>query len=220
MSTNGELTSQRPAFLAGLIGDCIVLGVWTGQRQDARLAMVDGGAIDGRRLIRQSKTGAVVMIPDAPELTVRLKAMRRRRESWTVQPLELVVDEGADRLCKRRERTPFQANHYRQAFAEVRAAAANGIRPDVGHNGGPPLEDEWLLKPMPSLAHAHDQDLRDTAVTWFARAGCTLPEICAITGHSLQSATQVLKHYLGSHPELADNAIRKMVEWFEGQQER
>ncbi|MDR3372869.1 MAG: hypothetical protein P4L98_03985 [Ancalomicrobiaceae bacterium] len=59
--------------------------------------------------------------------------------------------------------------------------------------------------------------MRDTSVTWLARAGCTVPEICAVTGHSLQSATQVLKHYLATHAEMADNAIKKALVWIEGQ---
>lgn len=70
---------------------------------------------------------------------------------------------------------------------------------------------------MPSLKDAHDQDLRDTAVTCLARAKCTLPEICQITGHTLQSATQTLKHYLSSHPDLADNAIEKLIAWMDAQ---
>lgn len=70
---------------------------------------------------------------------------------------------------------------------------------------------------MPSVKDAHDQDLQDTAVTWLSRVGCTLPEICQITGHALQSATQTLKHYLSAHPEIADHAIEKLVTWMETQ---
>jgi hypothetical protein len=75
------------------IGDAIVLGVWTGQRQIDRLAIADGGVLDGRRVFRQTKTKAVVMIPDAPELRARLAAARERRLSWRVVPVELIVDE-------------------------------------------------------------------------------------------------------------------------------
>jgi hypothetical protein len=66
---------------------------------------------------------------------------------------------------------------------------------------------------MPALAGKRDQDLRDTAVTWLANAGCTLPEIASITGHSLQSIHSILKHYLAITPELADSAIAKYVAW-------
>jgi hypothetical protein len=34
-----------------------------------------------------------------------------------------------------------------------------------------------------------------------------------VTGHSPQSATAVLKHYLATHPEMADTAIGKMMAW-------
>jgi hypothetical protein len=38
-----------------------------------------------------------------------------------------------------------------------------------------PLADAWYM------------DHRDTAVTNLAEAGCTVPEICAISGHSERS---------------------------------
>ncbi len=183
------------------IGDAITLGVWTGQRQGDRLAMVDAGAMDGRRVLRQAKTGAIVMIPDAPEVTARLEAMRTRRRDWKIQALELVVDE--------KRRAPFRREHYSHVFAEVRAAAVAGVKDAV--------TGRVVVEPCESLADARDQDLRDTAVTWLARAGCTIAEICQITGHSMQSAQQTMKHYLASHPEIADNAVKKLVAWMEGQ---
>ena len=48
-----------------------------------------------------------------------------------------------------------------------------------------------------------------------ALGGATIPEICAVTGHSLQSATRILKHYLAVHPEMADAAIGKMLAWYD-----
>ena len=81
----------------------------------------------------------------------------------------------------------------------------------------------WKLEPCRTLTWMEegerqwkrDQDLRDTAVTWLARAGCTLPEIASITGHSLRSIHQILQHYLAITPELADSAIAKLVAWME-----
>jgi hypothetical protein len=58
-----------------------------------------------------------------------------------------------------------------------------------------------------------DQDLRDTAVTWLARAGATIPEIAAITSHDPKSIYTILKHYLAITPELADSAIEKLKTW-------
>lgn len=53
----------------------------------------------------------------------------------------------------------------------------------------------------------HFNDLRGTAVTLLAQAGCTVPQIAAITKHSLQSATRILEVYLDPNRHLAEQAI-------------
>jgi integrase len=54
-------------------------------------------------------------------------------------------------------------------------------------------------------------DLRGTAVTRLALAGCSEPEIAAITGHTLRNVKSILeKHYLKRDPQLAMNAIAKL----------
>jgi integrase len=54
-------------------------------------------------------------------------------------------------------------------------------------------------------------DLRGTAVTRLAVAGCTIPEIASITGHSLKDVSAILDaHYLKRDPALAESAIRKL----------
>jgi integrase len=61
-------------------------------------------------------------------------------------------------------------------------------------------------------ADLHFHDLRGTAVTRLALAGCTVPQIAAITGHSPRDVDEILKaHYLGGQAELADQAIVKLV---------
>src|SRR6516162_9017697 len=54
-------------------------------------------------------------------------------------------------------------------------------------------------------------DLRGTAVTRLALAGCTEAEIASITGHSLRDVGAILDaHYLHRDPALAESAIRKL----------
>lgn len=54
-------------------------------------------------------------------------------------------------------------------------------------------------------------DLRGTAVTRLAVAGCTEAEIASITGHSLRDVRSILDaHYLHRDPALAESAIRKL----------
>lgn len=54
-------------------------------------------------------------------------------------------------------------------------------------------------------------DLRGSAVTRLAIAGCSVPEIASITGHSLKDVEDILdKHYLSRDQALAETAIRKL----------
>ncbi|OBQ59604.1 hypothetical protein EFV37_21995 [Mesorhizobium loti] len=204
-------------------GDMTMLGVWSGQRQGDRLALEDFGLIKGRRHFRQAKTGAIVAVLEAPELERRLAASAERRRAAKAEALlgadpdqrpaierrfkRVILNEHFDKRYGKCFWRPFEGQHYSHVFARVRDIAVAGIRADNGV--------DWLIKPCKTLADFVEPDLRDTAVTWLALAGCTIPEICAITGHSLSSATRVLKHYLAVHPEMADAAIRKMVAWYE-----
>ena len=50
-------------------------------------------------------------------------------------------------------------------------------------------------------------DLRGTAVTMMAEAGCSVPQIVAVTGHTLQSATRILERYMARTSRMAEAAI-------------
>jgi len=58
------------------------------------------------------------------------------------------------------------------------------------------------------ITDLHFHDLRGTTVTALAQAGCTVPEIAAITGHTLRSAQAILDKYLARTSQLGDNAIQ------------
>lgn len=194
------LVSAADAIGLQGIGDAIMLGLWTGQRQSDRLALIEGPLDQGRRIFKQRKTGAIVAIRATPALEARLEAARDRKRGLARTDLVVVSDAAGK---------PYDEHHYRSTFRRVREAAVAGVR-DAATGA-------WLVEPVPGLDDFRDQDLRDTAVTWLARAGCTIPEICAITGHSLQSATMVLKHYLAMDASMADAGIAKLVTWHEGQ---
>ncbi|WP_057464495.1 hypothetical protein, partial [Pseudovibrio sp. POLY-S9] len=151
------------------IGDAIMIGLCTGQRQGDRLSLIEESREEGRIKLRQNKTGALVSMPELAEVTKRLNAAKARRANWKVKYPQLVQDETAQK--------PFSitSKHYSRKFREIRQYAVKGD-PAKG------------LKATPSLTDFTDQDLRDTAVTWLANARCQIPEICAITGHSLESA--------------------------------
>lgn len=124
-------------------------------------------------------------IRQAPELDKRLEASAARRRKANIVDPHVVLDEV--------NWLPFSQRHYHRKLQLVKQRAA---------------------KRVPTVADLTDQDLRDTAVTWLARAGCTIPEICAITGHSLQSATRILRHYIDLTGDMADTAIDRMAKWY------
>lgn len=171
-------------------GDMIMLGVWTGQRQADRLAATRFQIRGGRISVRQQKTGALVSVPIMPPLAARLdEADRRRKEAGKYATLpQLVVDE--------RTWQPMDASYYRHVFDDIRLAAA---------------------RKMPSVLTLRDQDFRDTTVTWLARAGTLLQDICAITGHSFRSADQIWKHYLALDEKMADRGMENMLAWHNAQ---
>jgi integrase len=57
------------------------------------------------------------------------------------------------------------------------------------------------------ITDLHFHDLRGTAVTMLAEAGCTTPQIAAITGHSLKTVTTILDKYLARTRTLAGEAV-------------
>jgi integrase len=63
------------------------------------------------------------------------------------------------------------------------------------------------------LKDLHFHDLRGTAVTRLALSNCSVPEIAAITGHSMKTVHEILDaHYLGGRLELAEAAVKKLSE--------
>lgn len=166
--------------------DMLYCGVWTGQRQADRLGLMKSAIRNRRFVVRQGKTNAIVNPPVSDTYWARIEAGYRRHQAASVTSVYVHLNEA----------TWEKWNHYtyRQLFRKIRAAAG---------------------KRMPSCKTIMEKDLRATAVTWLALAGATIAEICAITGHSLKTATEILKHYLALHPEMATSAIGKMVEWLE-----
>lgn len=59
------------------------------------------------------------------------------------------------------------------------------------------------------ITDLHFHDLRGTAVTMLAEAGCDVPEIASITGHSLKSVHSILEKYLARTRSLAKSAMTK-----------
>jgi hypothetical protein len=170
------------------VGDAVVIALHTGQRQGDVLALETPQIVAGRALFRQSKRGARVAVPLTPQLEARLAAIRERRRL----PGPIVPFYAETRLVLSTRGEPYSSEGFGRDWRKVRAEAAIAV---------PGCADKLFL------------DLRDTAVTRLALAGCTVPEIRAITGHSMQTVHSVLAHYLALDDRMATSAIDRLRAW-------
>ena len=60
------------------------------------------------------------------------------------------------------------------------------------------------------ITELHFHDLRGTAITMLAEAGCTAAQIASITGHSFKSVSTILDKYLARTRVLAGEAITRL----------
>jgi integrase len=79
---------------------------------------------------------------------------------------------------------PYLADNFRAVFARIRRAAG--------------------------LSGVQFLDLRRTAVVRLAEAGCTVPEVAAITGHGIETTQKILEVYLPRNSTMARHAIAKL----------
>jgi integrase len=173
----------------------LLIGLWTGQREGDILRLkwsaYDGQAIrlkqrKGRRRGKRTNAAAIVVIPVAEPLKAALDAELAARKTAKVAPLK--TDEVT--VCLNSEGEPWREgrdgfNGFISSFKKAKAKAG--------------------------IEGVNFSDLRGTAVTRLALAGCSVPEICAITGHSHAEANAILEaHYLHRDPQIAWNAIRKL----------
>ncbi|WP_338821810.1 hypothetical protein [Bradyrhizobium septentrionale] len=107
------------------IGDSFYLALFTGQRQTDRLIMRDESDTPGRHAFRQSKTGELVDIKEARQLSARLSASRTRIKTLKLRlqleavPRELVVNEDNG--------APYDESTYRHWVSTARAVAVFGF---------------------------------------------------------------------------------------------
>ncbi len=163
----------------------MILALHTGQRYGdlIRLRWAD---FDGK-FIRfvQSKTKMRMVIAASKTLAEMLENMPRRSEF----------------ILTRANGMPW---HTAKSDKELSKQWRHHMRKIGLH----PADPSKLTKEEKSkLLHFHD--LRGTAVTLFAAAGCTVPQICAITGHDLETAGAILKIYLANSELLSESAIAR-----------
>ena len=165
----------------------LVIALHTGQRQ-GDLRALEWSAYDGAGVaVTQGKTGAHVYIPCTAALKATLDGMKAQAEG---QAHVLLNSEGV----------PWTRSAFHTAWDRAFNAAFPEFRDVKGK----------AVKANPPPPDLHFHDLRGTAITMLAEAGCTVPEIATITGHSLATVTKILERYLSRTRTLAQSAIAKL----------
>lgn len=182
------------------MGTAVLVNSWAGQRQGDILALTRGQYVDGELRIRQSKTGAAVApaVGMVPAIAARLAAETARQDAAKVVALR----DAADRpliVCEATGRA-WKADHFRHAFAEVRAAAAERARA---------AGDDALAAELAALTFLH---LRHTAITRLAEAGAPLQEIADITGHTYASVDKIMERYLVRTGAMGRQAFQRRLD--------
>jgi integrase len=148
----------------------LMLALYTGQRQ-GDLLRLPWSAYNGSSIrLKQSKTGARVVIPVSQTLRQEIGRIPK------LGPIMLTTSEGA----------PW--------------------------SGGDGFRSSWgKACDKAAITGLTFHDLRGSAVTRLAEAGCTVPEIASITGLSLETVNTILDaHYLSHTAALAESGIRKL----------
>lgn len=85
----------------------------------------------------------------------------------------------------------------------------------IAQSNGKPFGRGYLsevfgdIRTLAGLGRLQARDLRRTAVVRMAEAGCTVPQISAITGHSIDETNRIMETYLPRTLPMARNAITK-----------
>jgi hypothetical protein len=184
------VVAAADAMGAGSIGTAVALNEWFGQRAGDLVALSWAGRRDGGLRHVQSKTGVEVFLPFAGLPRPVLARLNRERRRWAdrpVRPATILADDATGR--------PWSYGSFYRTFVEVRARAAADARDAGDADLAAELEKLQLLW------------LRHTAVTRFADEGVEVPDICAITGHSLQAGFDIVDRYMSKTRRMARRAV-------------
>lgn len=164
------------------IGTAVMLNEWIGQRKNDILTLRMDALQGGVIHLTQSKTGADV---DGLDLTVIPAVQARVIEQIKQNKLRKT---GSLYLIQQHSGKPYSGDWFTHC---VRTIARAG------------------KKDCPDLDGMTFMHLRHTAVTRLAESGAEIPEIAAVTGHSMKAVQDIVDRYSVRTRKMARNALIK-----------
>lgn len=192
-ATKGKLWERKSvlAFVAAAdeenmfsVGTAVLINEWMGQRKGDIIVMKETQYEQGVIKIKQSKTGAEVELDLnlAPYVKARIEEQLRRNAGRA---------NSCGRIIQQEDGKAFGQYVFTNCMARIRDKA---------------------IDKNPEFAGLIFKDLRHTAVTRLAEAGCTIPEIASITGHSFKTVEVILDRYNVRTKKMASNALSKRAD--------
>jgi integrase len=170
------------------IGTAVLLNEWIGQRMGDILELKPCAYKNGILRLQQSKTGADIVL-DLNDIEPIVKA----RLEWQINCNARNGFDKSPIIC-RGDGQAYSRWYFADMVREILSQAAEAIK------------DKKEKQRIKDLVF---KDLRHTAVTRLAEAGCTVPEIASITGHSFTSINTIIDRYNVRTLQMAKNAFAK-----------
>lgn len=165
------------------IGTAVLINHWLGQREGDILTMPPSAYRNGWFMVKQSKRGAKVGIPHSAKVKARVE-LELQRQAARIEDPDRKIANMTLLICEETGQA-WKEDFFRHTFAEIRSAMAEEW-PAFELEDGTEVETAklWFMH------------LRHTAVTELATAGCGVPQIAGITGHTPKTIEQILSRYL------------------------
>ena len=178
---------------------------WIGQREADILGLPQN--LDPAALLQvtQGKTAGEVRLPVGmvPEIAEAIAELRADQRARNLVGIKLLIDERNGLL--------WDEHRFRKAFQTIRVCAVEealwAIR--TRQPGWEGRTEAWVDRHLVPLTFMR---LRHTVVTMLYRAGATIPEVAAITGHTIGSVSGIIEKYGLRDEETAGNAIQKRLD--------
>lgn len=169
------------------IGTAVLLNEWIGQRKGDVIALGRPNYSAGAFRLKQNKTGAEVVLPvdKVPQLKARIELQLQRNDRMKIKSIYLLPTENGQ---------PYSENWFAYLVRCIRDKAAE-------------LHGEQL----PELKTLIFKNLRHTAVTRLAEAGCEIPQIASITGHKFRSCQEIIDRYNIRTTKMAEEAFSRRL---------
>jgi integrase len=153
-------------------------------------------------------------------LAVALAHNTGQREGDILRMAWSQFDGAGIRLRQRKTGVLLDVPCTAQLLEVLAATPRSGTVMVISETTGRPYRRSWFADTFRTLARAAGipddlqfRDLRRTSVVRLAEAGCSVPEIAAISGHAINRTAKILEVYLPRNSTMARHAITRLEDY-------